>query len=92
MQSIQVFEWRGFDMVDIIKAFNDPLKSAIWGGVVSHPLYVQFCTDEHLTHLVVTGKWLRKLSGHVAVDKDLLTDLRRFYPPINDKDLIFIGK
>lgn len=89
MSTLQATSWRGFHILDVLEVFERPFRDDIWGAITSHPLYAALDGDTSLS-IVVSGKWLRKLIGHVAVEGDRLTEYRRHFPPITDKDQILI--
>jgi hypothetical protein len=91
MQTIEFIEVRGIELLDVLHAFTNPLKDEIWRRVSTHPIFEQLSSGE-VEYTVVTGLWLRRLVGHAAVDCDQLSDFRRNWPPITDKDLIFIRR
>jgi hypothetical protein len=92
MKSLEVFENKGFEILEILHFFEEPLRSAIWMAITSHPMYAQLEADVGILYMVVTGKWLRKLIGHVAIEEDMLSEFRRKYPPLLDGDLVYIRK
>jgi hypothetical protein len=92
MKSLEMFEARGFEILEILHSFEEPLRSAIWVSIVEHPIYAILDHGVDVKYVVVTGKWLRKLIGHVAVETDMLSEFRRKYPPIVDGDLVYIRR
>lgn len=92
MKSLEMFETKGFEILEILHCFEEPLRTAIWSSIVEQPIYAILDHDTDIRYVVVTGKWLRKFIGHVAVDKDMLSEFKRKYPPIVDRDLIYLRK
>jgi hypothetical protein len=90
MQTLELIDLRGIDVLDVIHSFDPPLRDAIWARLINHPIYTSL--GDGAEYVVVTGKWLRVFIGHVAVDEDSLSEFRRNYPPITDRDLVFIRK
>lgn len=89
MQTLELMDWRGLEIVDVLQCFETTFRDAIWLALYEHPVYKSIEANG-LAYVVVDGKWLRKFIGHVAIDGDYLSEYRRHYPPITDKDLIFI--
>lgn len=92
MVSLEMKEVKGFDFFEILNCFDDPFRTAIWESLSSNHLYISLQSDVEQLYVIVTGRWLRKFIGHVAIEMDVLSDFRRKYPPILDRDLVFIQK
>jgi hypothetical protein len=89
MQALELTNYRGLELLDVLQSFETSFRNDIWLALCKHPIYKSI-EDNGLVYAVVDGKWLRKFIGHVAVDGDYLSEYRRHYPPITDKDLILI--
>ncbi len=90
MNKIEMMTLKGIDVWQVLDSFDDDLRQAIWVKLINHPLWTE--SDDAIDFIIVSGKWLRKFIGHVAVDEDALGQFRRQYPPVTDNDVIFIKK
>lgn len=89
IQALQIHEYRGLDILDVMLSLEERLRQVAWPCLKTTAIY-QSMVENGLSYVVVSGLWFRKFLGHVAVEHDMLIDMRRTYPPITDKDLIFI--
>jgi hypothetical protein len=89
MHTVEMLDYRGFDMVEVLSGFEEKYRIEVWKVLYEHPVYKSI-EDNGMAYGVVSGLWLRKFLGHVAIDTDYLSEYRRNYPPLTDSDLIFI--
>lgn len=87
MKSLELQSIVGVPIESVLGAFDSPLREAIADALRAHRLF-----EEGVDLVAVSGKWLRTFIGHVAVDADALGEFRRHYPPLTDRDQIFIRR
>ena len=89
IQTLQVSNWHGIEILQVLQALDPKLREIAWENLLNHEI-CEFARKNGLRAIIVDGLWFRKFLGHIAVEHDFLSEMRRTYPPITDKDLIFI--
>lgn len=89
MKSIEAHTERGFHLSHLMESFPDPFRTELWERIRDTPQWRMLQTP-HVRRVSLDGRWFRLIAGHTAVDLDWISQFRRYYPPLLDRDTVWI--